>query len=98
YRKLAKKYHPDLNENDTTKIMSDINNEYDYLFSRLKSSKGKSNNDRNSQSDNSNTSDSNDYYESIFKDIISKLVVYEGLNIDIVGTWIWLSGETYSIK
>ena len=36
YRRLAKLHHPDLNKDtDTTKIMVDINNEYEYLFSTL---------------------------------------------------------------
>lgn len=36
YRKLAKKYHPDLNNEDTTEIMKAINNEYDNYFTAIR--------------------------------------------------------------
>lgn len=36
YKTLCKKYHPDLNENDTTSIMQEINAEYEQLFNKYK--------------------------------------------------------------
>lgn len=36
YKKLAKKYHPDLNSEDTTEIMKAINQEYDTYFTVIR--------------------------------------------------------------
>lgn len=84
YRKLAKKFHPDLNKHDTTKDMQQINAEYETLFNELKNS---------SKSDNESKETS-----SSFINIINELIKYENINIDIVGSWLWISGNTYAIK
>jgi hypothetical protein len=84
YRQLAKKFHPDLNRDaDTTKQMQDINNEYEYLFSRLGTEK--------------DTKAGHNVNDS-FRDIINNLMKYEGIEIDIIGSWIWLKGNTYNVK
>jgi curved DNA-binding protein CbpA len=86
YRQLAKKFHPDLNrDTDTTKQMQDINNEYEYLFSRL-----------GTESDKKNGHNVNDS----FRDIINELMKekYAAVTVEIVGSWIWLSGNTYNVK
>lgn len=84
YRRLSKKYHPDLNrDRDTTKIMSDINNEYEFLFSRLKDTKT----DTQGHKEHGN-----------FRSVIDALVKYDSITIDIVGSWIWVYGDTYQIK
>lgn len=86
YRQLAKKYHPDLNlDQDTTKIMVDINNEYEYLFSRLGTEKD--------EKAGHNVNDS-------FRDIINELMKekFSAVTVEIVGSWIWLSGQTYNVK
>ena len=36
YKKLCKQYHPDLNKDDTTEIMKQINAEYETAFERFK--------------------------------------------------------------
>lgn len=84
YKQLAKKYHPDLNlDKDTTKEMTDINNEYDYLYQILHSEK---------DTKKGHTKDSNN-----FKEMINKIIAFN-CDISIVGSWIWVYGETYSIK
>lgn len=84
YRKLAKKYHPDLNKDkDTTEIMQEINREYEILFNQLK------NENKHTKNENVNT----------FRDIINTLIKFENITIDIVGSWLWVYGKgTYSIK
>src|SRR5690606_21664303 len=82
YRKLAKQYHPDLNENDTTKDMQQINKEYEILFDQLKNNKSNTENEK----------------ASTYMNIINELIKYEDITIDIVGSWLWLSGDTYPIK
>lgn len=83
YKKLAKKFHPDMNrDTDTTKAMVDINNEYEYLFARLVSDKDKK---------------AGHKVDDNFRTIIDELLKYE-IVIEIVGSWIWVSGSTFSIK
>jgi curved DNA-binding protein CbpA len=86
YRQLAKKFHPDLNrDTDTTKQMQEINNEYEYLFKTL-----------GTESDKKNGHNVNDS----FRDIINELMKekFAAVTVEIVGSWIWLSGHTYPIK
>lgn len=33
-----------------------------------------------------------------FKDVISKLINLEGLEIEVCGTWVWISGNTRQYK
>lgn len=78
YKELAKKFHPDYNENglETMKI---INNEYEVLFNQLK--------------DHKSNESSNDYIT-----IIDELLKYNNIEIEVIGTWLWLHGQTYVIK
>lgn len=62
--------------------MKQINNEYELLFEQLK----KHGTQEEQQED-----------VSIFKDIISK-IIHLDIEIEIVGTWIWVDGNTYSCK
>jgi hypothetical protein len=83
YKKLAKQFHPDLNlDTDTTKAMVDINNEYDYLFPRLTSDKD---------------TKAGHKVDDNFRSIVDELLKWE-ITIEIVGSWIWVSGDTYAIK
>lgn len=85
YRKLSKKYHPDLNhDKDTTDIMKAINVEYEYLESRLFSSKEEK--AGHQQDDN-------------FRDIMDIVVKFDdSITIDIVGSWIWVHGAYNDMK
>lgn len=75
YRRLVKKYHPDINENGL-EIMKIVNNEYEELFDILNTTKEKA---------------------TDFMDIINNIINLE-LEIEIVGTWIWVYGDTYDHK
>jgi hypothetical protein len=86
YRKLAKQYHPDMNrDRDTTKEMQDINNEYEYLFSRL-----------GTDEDVKNGHKVDDMFRSIIDELMKEK--YSAVTVEVVGSWLWLSGETYSVK
>ncbi len=90
YRDLVMQYHPDLNKEDTTKIMQEINAEYNNLFSKVKNlftnKDGKIYEKENTESVNN------------FKNIINKLVTFKDCKIEIIGNWIWVSGETKNYK
>lgn len=93
YKKLCKQYHPDLNKDDTTEIMKQINAEYETAFERFK-------NIHESADDNTKTYTSKETTETAaeFMVIINKLVVLEGVNVELIGRWIWLSGNTFPHK
>lgn len=90
YRKLAMKYHPDMG-GDVEK-MKEINNEYDILFPRLKdihrSAKGETYTAENPTAE---TPDE-------FKHIIDRLVRMDGINIELCGSWLWITGNTVAHK
>lgn len=93
YRKLMLKWHPDRNLNnqeEATKNSKIINNEYDYLFEKVK-------NNRQNEKGEFYYKETNENINQ-YKDIIDKLMKYDFINIDIIGSWLWVSGKTYEIK
>jgi len=85
YKKLAKKYHPDLQRDEkerekSTKIMAEINAEYEELTKKL----GKGNKQDQEEMD-------------LFKKIIDN-IIHLPLEIEICGCWIWVSGNTFPYK
>lgn len=90
YRDLVMQYHPDLNENDTTEIMKEINAEYDVVFAKVKNS-FTSADGRIYQKENTETVEE-------FKDIINKIITFKNCKIEIIGTWVWVSGNTKYYK
>lgn len=84
YRKLMFIHHPDRGGN--TIIAQEINAEYDSLFEVLK----------NKQETTTGTEHNENINE--YKDIINELVKYPGLEINIIGTWIWVTGNTLKYK
>ena len=60
-----------------------MNNEYDLLFKELK----------NKKANKTNTKDNDN-----FKDIINELIKYNELTIEIIGSWLWISGNTYPLR
>ena len=82
YKELAKKFHPDLGGNKEK--FQEMNNEYDLLFKSLKANK-------KANKTNINTNDN-------FKDIINELIKYNELTIEIIGSWLWVSGNTYPLR
>ena len=83
YRRLALKHHPDAGgDNDTMRI---INLQYDEMK------------DKKFEGINFKTGEK---YETTFnpfdgfRDIIDKLIRVKGIEIEVCGTWIWVSGDT----
>ena len=85
YRKLSLKFHPDCGGSDSQ--MAELNNLYESMFEKLKNVHvgGKAPKD--------STETSKDFIK-----IINELIKYDNINIDIIGSWLWVSGETYPIK
>lgn len=84
YKILAKKWHPDLNNNspESIKNMQEINNEFEILFNQLKGKK---------EADNKENAE-----EYI---IIMQKVAHLNIQIELIGNWLWVtSGNTYAVK
>ena len=88
YKRLALENHPD--RGGDVEVMKAINAEYDIMFNRVKdihvNAKGETYTKENTET------------PSEFKDIIDKLIRMEGLEIEIIGCFIWLSGNTKAHK
>ena len=101
YKELLKKYHPD-NPQGSTEATQEINAEYDRLFKLLKD-KHKRKSDNTADSTNTNQSEySKNMYDwendKALREVLQKIINFDEIEIEIVGAWIWLSGNTYNYK
>lgn len=88
YKKLALKNHPDCGGDEQT--MKEINKEYDEVFPKLKNIHV--NKDGQAyEKENAETADE-------FKDIITALMRMEFVTAEIIGSFIWVSGNTKPYK
>lgn len=78
YKKLAFQYHPD--KGGSNEDMQQINDEYDKLIKEVNNKSTKKAN-------------INEGLENTFKSIIMDLVKFNDITIEIVGFYIWVSGE-----
>lgn len=90
YKKLAIQHHPDLG--GSNEEMQAINNEYDTLFNHLK------NVHINSEGEvYTSTQDSAETPEE-FREIINRIISINGITIELIGNWIWITGDTFNCK
>ena len=97
YKELLKVHHPDNGGNVSD--MQEINVEYDKLFKQLKDSHEKStdNKENNAKTDFNNMK--YDFSEDAkLREVLQQIIIFEGINIEIVGCWIWVDGKTYEYK
>lgn len=84
YKELLKQYHPD--NGGSEEITKAINIEYENLFKALK-------NHHENSSDNSKSTYSKNMYDwendKALRDILSKIINFSGIEIEIIGQWIW---------
>lgn len=87
YKRLAFENHPD--KGGDTEVMKTINSMYEDLSKKLING-------------NAEFSDGRKWYENSFtdrlRDIINSIVLLPNINIEIIGTWIWVTGETKEVK
>lgn len=92
FLKLAKKLHPDNGGNASD--FQEMKNEFDKLVKHFEMfGKYATNNP-----DDNETSENNSFDFGLYADIISQLAGLDGLIIELVGTWLWVSGETFPHK
>ena len=88
YRKLAKKLHPDCGGN--AEEFKKMSAEYTTAYNRFK------NVHRDQAADQTEKTEyRTEYSAEEFANIINKVIHLDGVEIEIVGTWVWLSGNTY---
>ena len=90
YRQLAMKHHPD--RGGTDEAMKAINNEYDRLFPMLKDvHHTKDGETYTSKQNSTETADQ-------FKDLINELMKMDSIVIEVIGCFVWLTGNTKPYK
>ena len=94
YRKLCKEYHPDLHGASTEEIMKSVNAEYETAFERFRNIHESAEDSTKTYTSNTESTET----ASEFMEIINKLIACEGLEISIVGRWIWAENNTYPYK
>ena len=90
YRKLAFQYHPDCGGTDQD--MKAVNNEYDALFPKLKDIH------QNKDGEKYTARESTTETAADFKNLIAELMKFDNIEIEVIGCFIWLSGNTKPYK
>lgn len=88
YRKQAQANHPDNGGN--AEVMKAINAEYEKMFNRLKAA-------HNQDASTGRTKKMNETAAE-YMDIIQKIISFVGIEIEVCGSWVWVSGDTYRYK
>ncbi len=86
YRKLSLIYHPD--KGGSVEQMQALNKEYDELRAKIKA--GANLTEEESRLE--------DELDEVYKDVIATLVIMPNIEIELIGSWIWVSGATYPIR
>jgi hypothetical protein len=86
YKRLAKQHHPDLGGDTAT--MQEINKEY--AFASAKAIQG------------ANLSDEETEREILsseaYRNAVERVVHLEGITLELVGYWLWVTGNTYPVR
>jgi len=84
YRKLAMQHHPDRGGSD--EAMKAVNAEYDRLFPKLKNV----HKNKDGEEYTKETAETPEF----FKDLINELMSMDGIIIEIIGCFVWVTGNT----
>lgn len=95
YKKLAMQYHPDRPQGNL-QLMQEVNAEYEILFALLKNKHKKVNNEGNTET--YTATEGTNETAGDFINVINELLKYENITIELVGNWLWVTGETKVIK
>lgn len=94
YKDLLKKHHPDNGGSEET--MKAINVEYEQLFKVLKNK-----HESKAAGTESNTSENVKWSfeeDEKLREVLQKIINFDGISIEICGSFIWVSGNTYQYK
>lgn len=98
YRKMALIHHPDRGGNEKDFIA--LKDEFDRLFKvyEKKESQGTYTDKKTGEKKTYERKAATEEEIKAYQDIIDQLIFCEGLEIEIIGTWIWVTGETKAHK
>ena len=96
YKELLKQYHPDNGGNLET--MQELNAEYDSLFKVLKNIHESSNTGNSSTKYHYNNMKYDFAEDGLLREMLNKVINFSGIDIELIGAWIWVSGNTYEHK
>lgn len=85
YKKLVKANHPD--NGGSVEEIKIINVEYEKAMENLKNA---------DETENAWKYDINK--DELFRDALNKIINLEDIKIEIIGCWIWVTGNTYNVK
>lgn len=87
YKRLAMLHHPD--RGGDLRTMQAINAEYDAMFERLKRAEA----DGDEPQANRTAEVAED-----FRKVVDALLKLDGIEIELCGSWLWISGDTFAVK
>ena len=96
YKDLLRIHHPDNGGNVAD--MQDINAEYDRLFRILKDTHQNKTTDSSKDNDDFNNMKYDFTEDQKLREVLQKIISFEGIVIEIIGCWIWIDGNTYEYK
>ena len=88
YRENARKYHPDLGGDPEQ--FKEMHAEYEQIFNRLKNT--------HKNAEGKTYEKATDETPEQFASIINALIRLKGIEVEICGSWIWVSGNTREHK
>lgn len=86
YKQLAKVLHPDCG--GSTELMQELNSEYDKVCAFILKESAFTNEQVNEEMKVSGE----------YRKVIEFIIQLEGIVIELIGNWIWVSGNTYPVK
>lgn len=92
YKKLAHKLHPDCGGD--TEAFKEMTAEYELLFKKLEHDSFYTDFEDDSKAENKY----NAAEDKELREALNKIIFMAGIEIEIIGTWIWVSGNTRPMK
>ena len=96
YKDLLRIHHPDNGGNVAD--MQDINAAYDRLFKVLKDKHQSKASDDSKGNDDFNNMKYDFTEDQKLREVLQKIISFEGIVIEICGNWIWISGNSYTYQ
>ena len=100
YKELLKNHHPD--NGGSEEIMKAVNVEYDKLFKLLKDRHESKSADGQNGTDSAKSAYNANMYDwendKALRSVLQKIINFSGIEIEIAGQWIWISGNTYAYR
>lgn len=96
YKNLLKKFHPDCGGSEED--CKAINLEYEKLFQWLKIHGESVKNNTGNGEKKTGKSDFDTVKDAALRAVLARIIHLDGIEIEICGSWIWVTGNTYPVK